>query len=462
MSVDISLVKRKLDNVGCGFCLAKWTQVTMHLHNGFTHSCHHPAPHKIPLHELDFNPTALHNTQFKKERRYEMLNGEKPSECDYCWKIENSSNSFSDRIFKSAESWSEPFYNEIKKSEWDANYVPKYVEVNFSNACNCKCSYCGPVFSSQWMEEIEEYGAYPTSTNFNDLTILRKNRELPYKSSEENPYIKSFWKWWPELYKNLHTFRITGGEPLLSTDTWKILDYILDTEEPNRQLNFSINTNLMVRKSTINKLVDKLEKMIAENRINEVIIFTSCDSWGAQAEYIRHGLSMDVFWTNIETILQRLPKVTINMMSTFNAMSIFGYDDLIDKVFELKEKYHNNERYWISAVQLDTSYLRWPLHQSVKILDDEQKEYILRSAKKTFYYAMPEFDRKYFGFSDTEVQKIKRTYDYAISNDKFDVNKNRRDFVKFVDEHDERRGTNFLGTFPEFEKLYNDVKNRKR
>ena len=45
-------VKNKLNEVGCGFCLAKWTQVTMHLHNGLTHSCHHPTPHKIPLSEL--------------------------------------------------------------------------------------------------------------------------------------------------------------------------------------------------------------------------------------------------------------------------------------------------------------------------------------------------------------------------------------------------------------------------
>ena len=30
--------KDKLDNVGCGMCLAKWTQVTMHLQLGHTHS----------------------------------------------------------------------------------------------------------------------------------------------------------------------------------------------------------------------------------------------------------------------------------------------------------------------------------------------------------------------------------------------------------------------------------------
>ena len=73
------------------------------------------------------------------------------------------------------------------------------------------------------MEEIEKHGGYPTSTSFNDLTWVRETNQLPYKHSEENPYVESFWNWWPELYNDLHTFRVTGGEPLLSKDTWKLL-----------------------------------------------------------------------------------------------------------------------------------------------------------------------------------------------------------------------------------------------
>jgi len=92
-------MKQKLDSVGCGFCLAKWTQVTMHLHDGTTHSCHHPAPHKIGLRELKRNPTALHNSLQKKKARKEMLEGQRPSECGYCWKVEDNSDSFSDRVF---------------------------------------------------------------------------------------------------------------------------------------------------------------------------------------------------------------------------------------------------------------------------------------------------------------------------------------------------------------------------
>ena len=46
------IVKDKLDSVGCGFCLAKWTQVTIHLGSGINHSCHHVKAHKIDLEEL--------------------------------------------------------------------------------------------------------------------------------------------------------------------------------------------------------------------------------------------------------------------------------------------------------------------------------------------------------------------------------------------------------------------------
>ena len=65
-------------------------------------------------------------------------------------------------------------------------------------------------------------------------------------------------------------------------------------------------------------------------------------------------------------------------MATFNALSVFTYDKVIDRIFELKKKYANGQRYWVSAIQLDTSYLRWPSFMSVRILEDEHKKLILK------------------------------------------------------------------------------------
>ena len=76
-------VKDELNEVGPGMCLAKWTQVTLQLQSGHNHSCHHPRTHKISETEIARNPSALHNTRYKKLRRKEMLQGSRPTECDY-------------------------------------------------------------------------------------------------------------------------------------------------------------------------------------------------------------------------------------------------------------------------------------------------------------------------------------------------------------------------------------------
>lgn len=454
------IVKKQLDSVGCGFCLAKWTQVTIHLGTGMTHSCHHPSPHKIPLKELKRNPSALHNTSFKKQKRREMLEGKRPEECNYCWNVEDNSDSFSDRVFKSAEPWSLDQLDTIKNTHWRRDFNPRYVEVSFSNACNFKCAYCGPQYSSKWVEEIEKYGGYPTSYNFNDTSNMKASGTMPYKQTEYNPYVEAFWEWWPDLFKDLHTFRITGGEPLMSKDTFRVLEYIQHNHEQNSNLSLSINTNLGVPDKLIDRFIDIAKDLCENNKVRELTLFTSIEAEGKQAEYTRYGLDAEKFWFNVDKILTALPKVTINIMATFNALSVFTYGDVIEKTFELKKKHANGQRYWISALQLDTSYLRWPSHLSIKILEPEHFKLILEHAKKALYYGIKEFTHGNYGFSNIEIQKIKRIYDYAISHSLFDVDKNRKDFIKFVDELDRRRDTHFVETFPELKDFY--VKYKKR
>jgi organic radical activating enzyme len=446
----------KLNMVGCGFCLAKWTQVTMHLHNGTTHSCHHPKPHKVPLEEVLANPTALHNTKFKKEIRKEMLEDKKPDECDYCWNIENASYAFSDRTLKSSEPWSAPYLEDILKSGWKKNFNPKYVEVSFSNTCNFKCSYCGPQYSSKWMEEINTHGPYKTSTNYNDIEWFKKEDTMPYLASENNPYVDAFWKWWPEMYQDLHTFRITGGEPLLNKDTFKILDYIIETPTPNKKLSLCINSNLGIPKKLFDEFVLKIEKILDKELVHEFIIFTSCDTWGAQAEYIRNGFEYNLFKERIDFLLDKFKPLTIDIMSTYNALSVPNYKYLIEDVVELKKRHHNPYRYWGSSLLLDSSYLRFPEHQSVKILEDKWVSAIDEQAKLVdFYEQVRTGVADGHGFTDIEINKIIRIKDWFTSSEGNKmIDTNRKDFHTFITQHDIRRNTDFCKTFPELEEFY--------
>jgi hypothetical protein len=454
--------KEKLDKVGKGFCLAKWTQVTLQLQTGHNHSCHHPVTHKISELEVAQNPSALHNTNYKKNRRREMMEGLRPKECDYCWNIEDNSNEFSDRIYKSTEPWSMQHFDEVLKTKGEKDINPKYVEVSFSNVCNFKCSYCGPAFSSQWMDEIQQHGSYPTSTNFNNLDYLKSTDQMPIPHNKKNPYVDAFWKWWPDLYKDLHTFRITGGEPLLAKDTFDVLDFINSEPNPNRKLNLSINTNFNAPEKIFNEFREKITKLMDEERVNEFILFTSCDAHGEQANYIRHGFNYDLFMERINILLTENPKLTIIIMSTYNALSVPSYKGLIKDVYELKKKYHSAQRYYGSSVILDSSYLRWPPHQSVKILDKEWIDEVNSQAQLMDFYEQVRVGEDGYGFTDIEITKVKRIAEWMKNHDDDSTFlKNRKDFFIFVRHHDMRRGTNFLEVFPEFDELYKKCRKGK-
>jgi organic radical activating enzyme len=472
-TVGFDIVKDKLDSVGCGFCLAKWTQVTMHLHNGTTHSCHHPEPHKIGLEEIVRNPTALHNSKIKKQARKEMLEDKRPGECQYCWNVEDSSSSFSDRIFKSSEPWSEPYFDEITKSDWRADYNPKYAEVSFSNTCNFKCAYCGPEYSSKWMEEINEFGPYNLSYEYNGTRRMEERNTKPYKHSEQNPYVDAFWEWFPELYESLDTFRITGGEPLLSKDTWKVLDYIIDSEKPNKNLKLSINSNLGVTDELIDKLIEKLEIIIKDNKVKELIIFTSCDGYGKQAEYTRFGLDFEKLFQNIDKILTQLPRVTVVVMSTFNIFSIFSYELLIKKIYKLKHKHYNTKRYWNSAIILDTSYLRHPPFMSFRILKDYiDVEYFNRWIKYMKFnstFRSLNFHKTQvisdIGFSTQEIEKIIRIKDIFLADYEVDIrlfDKDKKDFINFIRQYELRRNVVCEDYYPELIQFIKSIENESK
>jgi len=127
-------------DLGPALCLAKWKQVSLHLQTGLNNSCYHPPLHAIDPVAIAANPAALHNTEYKKTQRQIMLRQERPAECSYCWNMEDQGK-LSDRHYRSGEPWAAVDFEQIKNSTGaEDDIIPSYVEVNFNNACNLKCS----------------------------------------------------------------------------------------------------------------------------------------------------------------------------------------------------------------------------------------------------------------------------------------------------------------------------------
>ena len=142
-SVFMNSAEQMRDKLGNSMCLAKWQQVSLHLPTGLNNSCYHPPLHRADAVAIKKNPSALHNTDYKKQQRKLMLDGVRPNECDYCWKMEDNGK-LSDRHYRSGEPWAIKDFEKITNANWDEDITPSYVEVDFNSACNLSCSYCSP------------------------------------------------------------------------------------------------------------------------------------------------------------------------------------------------------------------------------------------------------------------------------------------------------------------------------
>jgi len=461
-------VKDRLDKVSRAFCLAKWNQVTIHLSNGTTHSCHHCRAHTIPLKELKDNPSALHNTMQKKLVRKQMLEGDRPEECNFCWRVEDLNNptTFSDRVGKSAANWNgENTIENVSSMPWDTNIVPTYVELDFSNACNFKCMYCSPSYSTSWTKEIKEYGPYKDGAiTFNSLEKTDKQIE-----EENNPYIEAFWKWLPDIYGKLETLRVTGGEPLLSKNTFKLFDYIAaNADKVNSNFRFHINSNLGAPKQYIDKLIEnykRIENINARPEFDFIRVYTSGEGHGARGEYIRYGLNYDYWLENIDRLLTECPTLRITVMCTYNALSVTSFTEHAKALQKLIVKHTTPTRY--DPINLSIPYMRHPEFLCAWILTEDYLKYMEESVeyiKNNFRTIVQDENKKWVatkpGFTENtwhDMERITEVMRNAIVNKSGmfkDVEINRRAFHNLIDEYDRRRGTSFLTTFPEMAKFY--------
>ncbi len=425
------------------FCLAKWYHANIYFQTGETHSCYHPAPHKIDIKALKNNPSALHNTAFKKEERKKMLCNKRPEGCQYCWNIEDlNKDLISDRQIRTGSLYSEARIQEIKSQPQDFNVSLDYVELSFSNLCQFKCGYCHPKSSSTYLNEIKNFGPYSMSKNHRcDINWFKIYEE------ENNPYIEAWWNWWPELSKTLKILRITGGEPLLQKSTYKMLDYL--EAHPAPQLELNINSNLGARADIVEKFCLRINELVESKKIKSFKLFTSVDTWGEQAEYIRTGLNLKNFENNLLFYLEKT-KQPLTIMITFNIFSVLNFSKLLQKIIDWRAEHTEN---LFSGhkhrLRFDISYLKEPLQYDINLLP--KADFMPYMDVHLNFIKNHMDDSRADHFSYMEYQKFLRIYEYMAGTnyETSKIQEGRKDFYKFFTEHDRRRSCDLVKTFPE-------------
>jgi len=443
---DLQYKHRVIDIKSESFCGAKWYNATIWLGSGMTTSCHHPLPHKVSIEEVQANPRALHNTAKKKEERRQMQVGERPSGCEYCWKIEDiGRDNISDRVYKTVIYSDEDLENAYNTpATEDVNL--RSLEISFDRVCQFACSYCNPAFSSTWVKDINARGPYVhlVSDGRNHFTHSHDSSQL-YKFGEVNPYVQAFFSWWEsDLHRTLDELRITGGEPLMSGDTWKLLDWF-KANKGKSKTRLAINSNLGTQVD-IDRLFASVDAPID--------LYTSNESLGLQAEYIRDGLVWDDWANNVELILDNhldSKLRAMHVMCTINALCLDSLVDFLECVVNWKLCYGKN------AVNFSLNILRFPSFQSALILPDNLRtKYKDQLTDFMTRHQDSEFIHEY------ERNQLQRLVDYldvvkTPHSEAFELDKLRNDFKQFFTQYDERRGKDFAQAFPNLVEWYNSL-----
>jgi hypothetical protein len=276
----------------------------------------------------------------------------------------------------------------------------------------------------------------------NHFTHSHDSAQL-YRFGEVNPYSEAFFKWWEsDLHRTLQELRVTGGEPLMSGETWKLIDWFKNN--PGRsQTQLAINSNLG-QDVDIDRLLDSTKDISLD-------LYTSMESTGQQAEYIRDGLDYSAWVMNMIRLMESKQLHGLHVMCTINALCLDTLPDLLTVFMRWKKEYGPD------FPNFTLNILRFPSFQSALVLPDNLRTQSRNNLEQWLdqWGADPMMH-------EHERNHMQRLIDYldvvkTPHSDTFEMPKLHNDFKQFYTQYDQRRNKNFVNTFSKLAGWYNTL-----
>jgi sulfatase maturation enzyme AslB (radical SAM superfamily) len=192
-----------------------------------------------------------------------------------------------------------PSYRNMFDSAVTSSPGLQFVDIRNTNLCNLKCRYCGPHFSSQWTEEL---GKFP---------LIRHQDITDYKDIL--------------ITDSLHWMYFTGGEPLINSEHWSLLEELIDSEQAS-SISLMYNTNLTTIKYKDKNIIDIWRQFKTVN------IQCSIDAIGEPLEYIRSGTSWEKIKFNLEQLVlaSKNSNINVTLSPVLSILNIWFIDKLYD------------------------------------------------------------------------------------------------------------------------------------
>lgn len=393
----------------CTFCLHPFTGLATREDGAIKVCCRSAPISNIKDESLE---EAWNNENMKRIRK-QVLNNERPLECQSCFDLEDQGvTSLRQRHINdySPESRINLYPNAIDMLEEDYTMPFEFptMEIKLNNLCNLKCRMCNPLDSTQWKDWKEVKPFYEKENNYLvpvvDSLVATPGQYIGAFDDTNN--------WWASFEKLLPHFRrveFAGGEPLMDPQHYRILDMLAPYGD-NIQLKYATNgTTLGIKGGrTIHDYWPKF-KSVAVN--------VSIDGIHDVYNYIRGNGDFKLVEENIK-VFQSFPNVS-RVVGAFTAQAgnILQAADCID--------------YFLNTMGIVFygNRVSYPTCLSAQVLPTELKELAIQRLGEVAL-KVPDYEivKKHPILKDITLQQIKDNVNYLRAKDQ---NHLWNDFVEF-------------------------------
>jgi pyruvate-formate lyase-activating enzyme len=332
---------------------------------------------------------TIYNSNFYKNLRQKMLDGEYIPGCETCYSNEKYGRE-SRRLINN------DLFSDQNFTDTRAELKIQYLDIRLGNQCNLKCRMCSPANSSMIEEEFIQ-NPLPVLDRFylkNEITV-KDWFETETFDDNVNPQIS-----------NLVTIYMTGGEPTLIKKNYDIMQRLIDTGQ-NSKVTLIINTNMT---NTNYKFYDLIK------RFNKVIIQMSIDAIGDLATYIRYPTEFKTVDKTINDLLSLGNNITLRAGPVIQVLNL---NKLVD-MFEYFESF--NRKHKKQVIDIRPGFVFMPEYNNIVYLP---KEYKMECYRKVYMWMLEKCQYQSQQFKNTINALKGKCYE-----DSLDVSK-IKDFLEF-------------------------------